>query len=114
MKESIDAGTVDRCLRLLAIALPVAALCAFVVFGRLRKGLTLPTAAIGLAGIAGPVLYALWRFYVWMVRYDPKSGYFGLERVWVLLACIAVFVLVGGLFGIAAAKFGSKTKDRKV
>jgi hypothetical protein len=47
------------------------------------------------AGLLGPLAYALWQLHKWLTRYDPHSGYFGLESLWVLLGEVVGFVVLG-------------------
>ena len=47
----------------------------------------------------GPLVFLMWQFHVWITRYDPQSGYFGLNKVWVLALEIAIFVALGALCG---------------
>ena len=58
----------------------------------LRRGLYL--------GMIGPVVIGLWSLYSWMTRYDPQTGYYGLDKVWVLVVNALIFVVVGGLYGL--------------
>jgi hypothetical protein len=57
-----------------------------------------------LAGIIGPLIFGLWQFHKWITRYDPQSGYFGLDKVWVLLLEVALFVVLGTAVGIVWKK----------
>jgi hypothetical protein len=52
-----------------------------------------------VAGFAGPLVYILWQVHNYVTRYDPKSGYFGLQSVAVLLAEVVVFILLGAALG---------------
>ncbi len=54
-----------------------------------------------LAGLLGPLLWALWQGHKWITRYDPKTDYFGLDKVWVLLFEVAVFIMLGAALGFA-------------
>ena len=49
--------------------------------------------------LAGPLVWGLWQFHLWMTRYDPQSGYFGLDKVWVLAVEIVVFIALGAVLG---------------
>jgi hypothetical protein len=40
----------------------------------------------------------------WITRYDPQSGYFGLDKVWVLLTEVVLFVVIGAILGTAWGK----------
>ncbi len=52
-----------------------------------------------VAGLAGPLLFALWQLHKYVTRYDPVTGYFGLEKVSVLLLEVALFIVLGALLG---------------
>ncbi|HEX9996000.1 MAG TPA: hypothetical protein VGB45_02570 [Abditibacterium sp.] len=49
--------------------------------------------------LAGPLVWGLWQFHQWMTRYDPQTGYFGLDKVWVLVVEIVVFTALGAILG---------------
>lgn len=53
----------------------------------------------------GVALWPLWKFHNWLTRFDPQSGYFGLESVKVLLLEAALFILIGAFFGWSWRKF---------
>ncbi|RYG54909.1 hypothetical protein EON80_31380 [bacterium] len=53
-----------------------------------------------IAALAGPVVFAMWQFHTWITRYDPASGYFGLDKVWVLGLEIVVFIALGVAAGL--------------
>ena len=54
-----------------------------------------------LLGIGGALIYPLWRFHSWITRYDPQSGYFGLDKVRVLALEAALFIVLGAALGTA-------------
>jgi len=49
-----------------------------------------------------PLLYGLWRFYLWRIRIDLERDFVGLHRVDVLVGNIAIFALVGVIVGAIA------------
>jgi uncharacterized membrane protein YeaQ/YmgE (transglycosylase-associated protein family) len=54
----------------------------------------------GLVGaIPGVLILPLWMFHQWITRYDPQSGYFGLDKVKVLLMEVVLFVVLGVVLG---------------
>jgi hypothetical protein len=57
-----------------------------------------------VAGIVGPLVFVMWQFHKWITRYDPQSGYFGLDKVWVLLTEVVLFVVIGAILGTAWGK----------
>ncbi len=52
-----------------------------------------------IAILCGPLVFGMWQFHSWITRYDPNSGYFGLDKVWVLALEIVIFVALGALCG---------------
>jgi hypothetical protein len=38
-----------------------------------------------MAGLGGVLVYALWQVHKYVTRFDPRTGYFGLDKVNVLL-----------------------------
>jgi hypothetical protein len=59
--------------------------------------------AIGTRGLVGAIpgvlILPLWMFHKWITRYDPQSGYFGLDKVKVLLMEVVLFVVLGVVMG---------------
>jgi Na+/proline symporter len=51
------------------------------------------------AGAVGLSVWPLWKAHEWATRFDPRTGYFGLESVWLLLGEAIVFVALGALVG---------------
>ncbi len=99
MKEIIDERSVELIIRVIAIGGPVIGLLIGVVVGAVRKQVarsTLNGLAIGSLGI---LVWIMWVYYSWTVRYDPKSGYVGLHKVSVLLINLLVFSMVGAIVG---------------
>lgn len=57
--------------------------------------------ARGLSAIlVGPLIYGMWFFHNWITRYDPNSGYFGLDKVAVLAGECVLFVGAGAVLGL--------------
>lgn len=54
-----------------------------------------------VAGVAGLLVYPLWQFHKYITRFDPRTGYFGLDKVKVLLAEIVIFIVLGVVLGLA-------------
>ena len=52
-------------------------------------------------GLVGPILYGLWRWYSWLVRLDPATGYVGLHKPSVLFLNVIAFAAVGIILGMA-------------
>ncbi|HIE51815.1 MAG TPA: hypothetical protein EYP85_08655 [Armatimonadetes bacterium] len=100
MRELIEEQTVETLMRTLAWAGPLAGLLVGILLGVPRRQIGL-LAFKGLAvGCLGSLNWGLWRLYSYLTRYDPQTGYFGLERVDVLLLNLAIFAGVGLLLGI--------------
>ncbi len=101
MHELIDLGKFELALQFLAAAtLPVGLIvgsCLGRACGPLRKYM-IRGAAVGLLG---PIIYALWCYYRWMVRLEPESGYVGLHKPGIIALNVAVFIVAGALLGLA-------------
>ena len=54
-----------------------------------------------LAGLCGPLVWGLWLIHKYVTRYDPQTGYFGLDKVKVLLGEVVLFVVLGAVLGWA-------------
>jgi hypothetical protein len=99
MREIVDIRTVDTAIKLsgavwLGACLLTGALSAVARrqgLGALLKGAFL--------GSIGPVVVGLWLLYSWMTRYDPQTGYLGLDKVWVLAVNAVLFIVVGAAYG---------------
>jgi hypothetical protein len=99
MREIVDIGTVDAAVKLGAVAWLLVSLVAGLVLGAVRRAWRASLVRALSVGAIGPVVGILWLFYSYMVRYDPETGYFGLDKLWVLAVNAVVFVLVGAAFG---------------
>jgi hypothetical protein len=53
-----------------------------------------------------PLLYGLWRFYLWRIRIDLDRNFVGLHRVDVLVGNLLLFGLVGLMVGLVANAYG--------
>lgn len=60
----------------------------------------------------GPTNYGLWRFYRYMVRFDPQTGYHGLTSVKTLLTLALIFLALGVLVGLVAGLVSKKARER--
>lgn len=101
MRELVDIGAFERLLQAIAVAGPVGGALLGLFLG-IKRGAPAVGLAKGIAlGALGPVLFAMWRLYAYLVRYDPSTGYVGLHRVDVLLLNVLIFVAVGAILGIA-------------
>lgn len=99
MREIVEIGAVDAAVKLGAVAWLLVSLVAGLVVGAARGAWRASLVRALSLGAIGPVVGVLWLFYSHMVRYDPETGYFGLDKLWVLAVNAVIFVLVGGGFG---------------
>lgn len=53
-----------------------------------------------MAALCGPLMWGAWRFHVWITRFDPQTGYFGLDKVWVLGVEVVMFIGLGAVLGL--------------
>lgn len=53
-----------------------------------------------IAALCGPLVWVMWQFHSWMTRYDPQTGYLGLDKVWVLGVEVVVFIALGVVLGL--------------
>lgn len=60
------------------------------------------------AGLLGPLVAGLWVFHRWITRYDPETGYFGLDKVWVWGVEVILFIALGVALGIGWGRFIAK------
>ena len=63
-----------------------------------------------LLGLIGPLVFGLWQGHKWITRYDPQTEYFGLDKVWVLMLEIVLFVALGAAAGIVWKKLIERTQ----
>lgn len=56
-------------------------------------------------GLLGPVIYAMWNLYGYMVRYDPATGEAGLHKVWVHAVNGLIFIALGLVLGVIYSRF---------
>lgn len=106
--EIVDIEAVDRLLLLIGVAAPVVGALLGLVLGAVggRPGLQ---ALRGLMiGLSGPVVLGLWRFYRYMIRLDPETGYVGLHRMSVYMFNIVLFVVVGALLGVLYVRLAAR------
>lgn len=100
MKEIIDEKTVELIMVVAPLAGPCLGLLLGAVVGLVQKQVAKRTLQGFGLGCFGILIFVLWKFYSWMVRYDPETGYVGLHRVSVFLINVAVFVAVGAIIGV--------------
>ncbi|HEX8552084.1 MAG TPA: hypothetical protein VF681_11085 [Abditibacteriaceae bacterium] len=61
-------------------------------------------------GLVGPLIYGAWRVHSYVTRYDPQSGYFGLDKVSVLLLEVVAALVIGVALGRAWNVLANKPK----
>lgn len=99
MREIVEIGAVDAAVKVGAVVWLLACLLGGLVVGAARRAWKASLVRAVSVGAIGPAVGALWLLYSYMVRYDPETGYFGLDKLWVLAVNAVVFVLVGAAFG---------------
>ncbi len=114
MHELIDLGKFELALQLLAAATLPVGLIVGTYLGRARGAMRKYMIRGAAVGLLGPIIYALWRYYRWMVRLEPETGYVGLHRPGVLALNVGVFIIVGAILGLAYARiFRGDARTRK-
>ncbi len=114
MHELIDLGKFELALQILAAATLPIGLIVGTCLGRVRGAMRTQITRGAAVGLLGPILYALWCYYRWMVRLEPESGYVGLHRPGVLAVNVGVFIIVGALLGLAYTSiFQGDARTRK-
>jgi hypothetical protein len=95
LQEIVTVAQAERVINMLAMALPVAGLLLGAVVGAIRKRLV-SALLLGLfCGLAGPLIWLLWRMYNGII------GIFGLDSVKGLLLNLGLFVVIGLVIGLA-------------
>lgn len=113
MREIIDEQTLELVMNALAVLGPVCGAMIGAIAGALKRNVARGAAQGFGIGCFGILNLILWRFYSWMVRYDPVTGYVGLHRVSVLLINVAVFIAVGVVIGLVWGLVASRqARDR--
>lgn len=112
LREIVDLAQVDMAMVYLALAAPALGIVIGAIVGRLRSDV-LYGIGRGLAfGMLGPIIFVMWRFYRYMVRYDPASGYVGLHKMSVFALNVCVFAIVGILLGALYGKLVAGRRPR--
>jgi len=63
-----------------------------------------------LIALLFPLLYALWRFYLWRIRIDLERDFVGLHRVDVLVGNLVIFAVAGAIVGVIAHLYANWLK----
>ena len=64
-----------------------------------------------IAAVPGIFVWALWQLHKYVTRFDPQTGYFGLDKVKVLLGEAVLFIALGAVMGWLWSKFQLTTED---
>ncbi|MGQ9730626.1 MAG: hypothetical protein ACUVX8_05060 [Candidatus Zipacnadales bacterium] len=103
MREIVELKTVEAAIQWGGgIWFGMCLLVGLVLMKRLHQALWLQRACH--VGLIGPLVIGLWWFYSWMVRFDPETGYFGLDKVWVMAVSALLFVVVGAAYGFSLGR----------
>ncbi len=99
MQELVTVEEAHRVITALAWALPLAGVVVGLIAGAAR-GATGKGARQGFAvGLLGPIIYAMWLLYSYLVRYDPETGRAGLHSVSTLVLSALIFAVIGAMLG---------------
>lgn len=101
------------------IALAVIGFFASIALGLLwAKSLTHPK-RWQLGGLTGllfgcifPLIYALWRIYLWRIRIDLDRDFIGLHRVDVLIGNFLIFAFIGAIVGLVGRTYAKWLKKQ--
>jgi len=63
-----------------------------------------------LVALLFPLLYALWRFYLWRIRIDLERDFVGLHQVDVLVGNLVIFAVAGAIVGVIAHLYANWLK----
>ena len=65
-------------------------------------------------GLVGFLIYGSWQLHKYVTRFDPQTGYFGLDKVNVLLLEVVAVVVLGATLGAVWSKMTKlKLKETK-
>ena len=110
MREIVDLATVNLAINALGVALCAGGLLVGVLASALRRSAGWgPLVRGAFVALLGPLLIGLWRLHLWLTRYDPRTGYYGLDKVWVLVVSAVAFILIGVLYGYLAGRVWART-----
>ena len=111
LHEIVDIATVNKLVIALAIAAPVIGLLWGVIAGRLHGDMANALKRGLAAGLLGPIVLVMWKFYNYMVRYNPETGYVGLHRMSVYVVNVFIFAIAGVALGLLYSRvWGSNTR----
>ncbi len=100
MHELIDLAKFELTLQIAAATVLALGLVSGALLGHARSNISWYLSRGAAIGLLGPILYALWRYYLWMVRLDPATGYVGLHKPAVLFISVVIFAIFGLVIGL--------------
>ncbi len=103
MKELISPAQSETLILMLSIlAAIIGAVVGYRVLG--SRGIAL--------GSIGALIYGSWQLHKYVTRFDPQTGYFGLDKVNVLGLEVVAAIIVGATLGVLWSKITqSKIKE---
>ncbi len=110
MRELVDIRTVQTAVYAMAGVMVVAGIAVGAVVKSKLGSAKLALIRGGLVASLGPMLFVAWHLYSHLTRYDPETGYFGLDKVWVLALCMVIFIAGGVGFGFLAGRAWQATE----
>lgn len=60
-----------------------------------------------IAALPGLLVWPLWQLHKYVTRFDPQTGYFGLDKVKVLAGEVVLFIALGAVLGWAWGKISN-------
>ena len=99
MHELIEEALIERVLGFLLWAGPLLGLGLGAGWGWWRRRWVEGLGKGLFLGLMGPLSWGMWRLYAYLTRYDPRTDYFGLERVDVFFLNLFLFAVVGSGLG---------------
>jgi len=99
MKEIITLETANRVVIALGLLVVPAAVAVGYWLARGSQARSTVLRRTAVVASLGPVIILLWRLYLYLVRFDPQTGYFGLVSLRVLGLCLLLFAAVGLVYG---------------
>lgn len=110
MRELIDPDAAEKAMRILPVVVVVGGLLGGWVVGWLKKKREYLVRGAFVSGV-GVLAYLLWCAYNWHVRWDPQTGYSGLDKVRILLINLLMFVAAGLAVGWAWSFIGQDQQN---
>lgn len=66
----------------------------------------------GLMGaLPGVLVLPLWQLHKYLTRFDPQTGYFGLDKVKVLMGEAVLFIVLGAVMGWTWNKISNRNNE---